>query len=79
MAGGAEPDSVLLLFLFLWSVCFYLTDGQLFGFGGMMGGRGLYSLTGGFRGGSYWMFVTAEGGASVQPPISRLPEKIINK
>lgn len=32
------------------------------------------------RGGAYWLsLVTAEGGVNVQPPISRLPEKIIKK
>lgn len=37
-------------------------------------------LTGRGGGGAYCLLlVTAEGGASVQPPISRLPEKIINK
>lgn len=67
-------------FCFLWSVCWLLPDGRFrraekFNLAGFV-----QSLTGRERGGAFCLsLVAAEGGANVQPPISRLPEKIINK
>ena len=85
--GGAWWSVLLHLFQFLSSVCWFLSDWRfrraetfVFFLGAMAVGGVCTELTGRGRGGAYCLLlVTAEGGASVQPPISRLPGKIINK